>query len=218
MGGKQRLMSARPPHDEVWMISLEIWMLIVGFSVPMIISPGPGNTVLAAAGGRYGLRGTLPFWLGFETANVVWCLVYGLGLSRLLHDHPQAAQVLKWAGIAYTLYLAYGFMKSSAPSERGAMPRLSAFDGFVSVSLNPKIHSMIFVLFSQFLSPNLPLAMQVIEITAVFTLLCAACHFPWIYGGQLMFDRFNSARSIKMQGYLFGGCMIAVAAFLALAT
>ena len=115
------------------MISLEIWMLIVGFSVPMIISPGPGNTVLAAAGGRYGLRGTLPFWLGFETANMVWCLVYGLGLSRLLHDYPHAAQVLKWAGIAYTLYLAYGFMKSSAPSERGAMPRLSAFDGFVSV-------------------------------------------------------------------------------------
>lgn len=211
-------MAGIPTHIEAaQMISLEIWMLIVGFSVPMIISPGPGNTILAAAGGRFGVRGTLPFWLGFEVANLVWCLVYGLGLSRVLHDHPAAAQALKWAGIAYTLYLAYGFVKSSAPGERAAIPRLSVFDGFLAVSLNPKIHSMIFVLFSQFLRPDLPLASQVVEIAAVFTLLCAACHFPWIYGGQLMFDRFNSAKSIKIQGYVFGACMVAVALFVALA-
>ncbi len=199
------------------MISLEIWTLIAGFSVPMIISPGPGNTVLAAAGGRYGVKGVLPFWVGFEAANLVWCLVYGFGLSRVLHNHPQIAHALKWAGIAYTLYLAYGFMKPSAPGARVAMPRLSALDGFLSVSLNPKIHSMIFVLFSQFLSPDLALTWQVAEIAAVFTLLCVACHFPWIYAGQLMFDRFNGEKSIKVQGYLFGGCMVAVALFLIVA-
>lgn len=198
------------------MISLESWMLIVGFSIPMIVSPGPGNTILAAAGGRFGLKGTVPFWLGFETANLVWCLVYGLGLSRVLRDHPQAAQALKWAGVAYTLYLAYGFVKSSAPGERAEIPRLTVVDGFVSVSLNPKIHSIIFVLFSQFLRPDLPLTWQVVEITAVFILLCVAGHFPWIYGGQLMFDRFSSERSIKMQGYVFGACMVAVALFVAM--
>lgn len=200
------------------MIPLEIGMLVAGFSVPMIISPGPGNTVLAAAGGRYGVKSVLPFWVGFEAANLVWCLVYGLGLSRVLHDYPQAAQLLKWAGIAYTLYLAYGFMKSPAAGGRSTIPRLNVFDGFLSVSLNPKIHSMIFVLFSQFLRPDLPLASQAVEIAIAFTLLCVACHFPWIYAGQLMFDRFNSERSIKLQGYVFGGCMVAVAAFLAMAT
>jgi threonine/homoserine/homoserine lactone efflux protein len=197
------------------MISLEMGMLIVGFSVPMIVSPGPGNTVLAAAGGQFGVKGTLPFWVGFEAANLVWCLVYGLGLSRVLHDYPTAAQALKWAGVAYTLYLAYGFIKSSAPGKRAAMPRLTVFDGFFSVSLNPKIHSMIFVLFSQFLRRDLPLAWQVVEIAVMFTLLCVACHFPWIYGGQLMFDRFGSEKSVKLQGYLFGGCMVAVALFVA---
>ncbi len=199
------------------MISLEIGMLVVGFSVPMIISPGPGNTMLAAAGGRFGVKGTLPFWLGFELANLAWCLVYGLGLSRVLHDHPHAAQALKWAGVAYTLYLAYGFVKSSAPGKRAAIPRLTIFDGFVAVSLNPKIHSMIFVLFSQFLRPDLALTSQVVEIAVVFTLLCVACHFPWIYGGQVMFDRFGGEKSAKRQGYVFGACMAAVALFVALA-
>lgn len=197
------------------MVSPQIWMLIIGFSVPMIISPGPGNTILAAAGGRFGVRGTAAFWFGFEAANFVWCLVYGFELSRLMLQMPAAAHVLKWAGIAYTLYLAYGFVKPSASGKKAAMPRLSALDGFLSVSLNPKIHSMIFVLFSQFLRPDMPLTRQVLQIALVFTLLCVACHFPWIYGGQVLFDRFNNEKSAKLQGYVFGGCMAAVALFLA---
>jgi homoserine/homoserine lactone efflux protein len=197
------------------MVSLQVWMLIVGFSVPMIISPGPGNTLLATAGGRFGVRGTVPFWLGFELANVVWCLAYGFELSRVMHDIPAAAHVLKWAGIAYTLYLAYGFVKPSGPGKTASMPRLSVVDGFLSVSLNPKVHAMIFVLFSQFLRPGIALGQQVISITFVFAVLCIVCHFPWIYGGQVLFDRFNTEKSMKMQGYVFGGCMAAVALFLA---
>ena len=198
------------------MVSLRIWMLIIGFSVPMIISPGPGNTILATAGGRFGVRGTAPFWVGFEAANFIWCLVYGFELSRLMHEVPAVAHVLKWAGIAYTLYLAYCFIKPSASGKTAEMPRLSALDGFLSVSLNPKIHSMIFVLFSQFLRPDIPLTQQVLQIACVFTLLCIACHFPWIYGGQVIFDRFNDKKSAKLQGYVFGGSMAAVALFLAI--
>ena len=197
------------------MVSLQIWMLIVGFSVPMIISPGPGNTILATAGGRFGVRGTVPFWFGFEIANFIWCLVYGFELSRVMHDLPAAAHVLKWAGITYTLYLAYGFLKPAASGKKASMPRLSVVDGFLSVSLNPKIHSMIFVLFSQFLRPDVPLARQVLQITFVFTVLCIVCHFPWIYGGRVVFERFNSEKSVKVQGYVFGACMAAVALFLA---
>ena len=33
------------------MIALSTWLLILAFAVPMIVSPGPGNTVLAASGG-----------------------------------------------------------------------------------------------------------------------------------------------------------------------
>ncbi|CAN7487161.1 LysE family translocator [Trinickia sp. LjRoot230] len=200
------------------MVSTQIWILVIAFSVPMIISPGPGNTMLAAAGGRFGVKGTVPFWLGFELANFVWCLAYGFGLSRLLDQAPSAAHALKWAGIAYTLYLAYGFVKPSKPGEHADLPELTITDGFLSVSLNPKIHSMIFVLFSQCLRSDLALAQQVLQISAVFTVLCIACHFPWIYGGQIIFKRFSDPKAMRVQGYLFGACMAAVAVFVAVST
>lgn len=202
------------------MIAWDIWILFLGYTVPMVVSPGPGNTLLATAGGRLGVAGSLPFWMGFELANLALCLAYGLGLGKALHGYPEIEAAIKWAGTAYMLYLAWGFFRSSAGpvDERGnAARRLGARDGFLSVMLNPKIHSMILVMFSQFLDPQKPLPAQVSRFTAAFLVVCVVCHFPWIYGGQLVLRRFRSARAIRAQGWLFGACMLLVAAYLAFA-
>jgi threonine/homoserine/homoserine lactone efflux protein len=202
------------------MIAWDIWILFFGYAVPMVVSPGPGNTLLATAGGRFGVAGSIPFWAGFELANLALCLVYGLGLGKALHGYPRIEGAIKWAGTAYVLYLAWGFFRSAAgPADTPgkAARRLGARDGFLSVILNPKIHSMILVMFSQFLDPAKPLAAQVSWLAAAFLAVCVACHFPWIYGGQWVLRRFRSARAAKVQGRIFGTCMLLVAAYLAFA-
>ncbi|HEV3426220.1 MAG TPA: LysE family translocator [Paraburkholderia sp.] len=202
------------------MIGWDIWILFFGYAVPMVISPGPGNTVLATSGGRFGIRGSLWFWGGFEVSNLTLCLLYGLGLGRALHGHPEVHQVLKWTGTAYLLYLAWGFFRSSATPAGGsdrAMTRLSFADGLLSVALNPKIHSMILVMFSQFLDPAKLLGAQVMQFTAAFLVVCIGCHFPWIYGGKVILGRFRSARAVRIQGWVFGACMLLVAAYIAFA-
>ncbi len=181
----------------------------------MVISPGPGNTLLAAAGGKFGVWRTIPFLIGFEVANLTWCFVYGLGLTQLFISHPFIREILKWAGVIYTLYLAYGFFSSSSLSDQIDMKPLKIIDGFLSVSLNPKIHSMILVMFSQFLNPEYPLFWQVVQISVVFLVVCIVCHLPWVYGGRILFSRIKTEKSLKMQGYVFGTCMILVALFVA---
>ena len=202
------------------MIAWNIWILFLGYTVPMVVSPGPGNTVLATAGGRYGVAGSIPFWAGFEIANLALCLVYGMGLGKALHGHPEIQMVLKWAGTVYLLYLAWGFFRSSSESANSREQdnsRLRTGDGFLSVILNPKIHSMILVMFSQFLDLAKPLPAQVFQLAAAFLVVCMVCHFPWIYGGQLILRRFQSARALQIQGRVFGICMILVAAYVAFA-
>ena len=202
------------------MIAWDIWALFFGYTVPMVVSPGPGNTLLATVGGRFGLAGSLPFWTGFEIGNVALCVVYGLGLSRLLHAYPGIETAIKWAGTAYVLYLAWGFFQSSAGSSDGhrhEMQRLGIRDGLLSAILNPKIHSMILVMFSQFLDPAKILGLQVMLFTAAFLIVCVTCHLPWVYGGQLLLRRFQSARAVRIQGRVFGICMLLVGAYMALA-
>jgi threonine/homoserine/homoserine lactone efflux protein len=200
------------------MIAWDIWILFFGYAVPMVVSPGPGNTLLATAGGRFGVAGSLPFWVGFEMANLLLCLVYGLGLGKVLHGQPEIEVAIKWVGISYVLYLAWGFFRSSAePADGGGheKQRLGVEDGFLSVILNPKIHSMILVMFSQFLDPEKIVGMQVLQLTAAFLAVCVICHFPWIYGGQLILRRCRSARAIRIQGVGFGICMLIVALYVA---
>jgi threonine/homoserine/homoserine lactone efflux protein len=184
----------------------------------MVISPGPGNAVLATAGGRLGLAGSVPFWVGFEAANIALCLTYGFGLAGALQDQPGAYLILKWAGVLYLLYLAWGFFRTSVqPSDsdgKGAA-KLSFGAGFLLVTLNPKIHSMILVMFSQFLDPSRQIFGQVLQITLVFLIVCIVCHFPWIYGGKVILSRFQSDRALRVQGWTFGSCMVAVATYVA---
>lgn len=202
------------------MIPWEIWLPFLGYTIPMVISPGPGNTLLAAAGGRFGIRASLPFWTGFEAANLVLCLVYGLGVGRALQDHPGLDQALKWAGAAYLAYVAWRFFRMPAGpagddrTEAGTSPAKLRFgDGFLPVVLNPKIHTMILVMFSQFLDPARPLPGQFTQLTVAFLVVCLACHFPWIYAGKIILGRFRSARALRLQGWTFGTCMVLVAAY-----
>lgn len=200
------------------MLAWELWAAFFGYAIPMVISPGPGNTLLATAGGRFGIRGSVPFWLGFEAANLVLCLVYGLGLGRVLHDYPAFEQALKWVGVLYLLYLAKGFLMPSATGatrERDTS-RFGFSAGFFCVAVNPKIHSMIVVMFAQFLRPGPGMAMQVALLTAAFLIVCVACHFPWIAGGKVVLQRFRSPRALRIQGWIFGLCMLAVAVYVAL--
>ncbi|NPC49502.1 LysE family translocator [Corallococcus sp. AB032C] len=201
------------------MISAEVWVLFLGYAVPMVVSPGPGNTVLATAGGRFGVRGTLPFWMGFEAANVALCLLYGIGLGRALQGLPALHQVLRWGSVVYLLYLAWGFFRASATSREASdvRTRLGFGEGLLAVALNPKIHSMILVMFSQLLDPARGMFSQTAQLTAAFLVVCLACHFPWIYGGKLILGRFHSERALRIQGWTFGACMIAVAAWVAFA-
>ncbi|WP_342379764.1 LysE family translocator [Myxococcus stipitatus] len=202
------------------MIAAEVWVMFLGYTVPMVFSPGPGNTVLATAGGRFGIRGSLPFWLGFEVANVALCLVYGLGLGSVLQQIPALHQVLRVCSVVYLLYLAWGFFRSArGPSggEDASVEKLGFVEGLLAVAFNPKTHSMVLVMFSQFLNPASGALTQAALLTLAFLGVCVVCHFPWIYGGKLILGRFRSEKALRIQGWTFGACMVGVAAYVAFA-
>lgn len=197
-------------------MSLELLVVFLGYAVPMVISPGPGNTVLALSGARFGVRGTGPFWLGFEIGNVLLCLLYGLGFGALLLQYPQSHTVMTWAGAAYVLYLGWGFFRSAKGVQKKAqaVERMDLVSGTVAVLLNVKIHSMVAVMFAQFLLPDQALLPQVLVLTGIFLLVGIVCHFPWIYGGQVILGRFTSDSALRIQGRIFGCLMLAVAVYM----
>ncbi|MGO4333393.1 LysE family translocator [Labrys sp. KB_33_2] len=201
------------------MLVWNVWILFVGYAVPLVISPGPGNTVLTAMGAQHGVRGSVRFWVGFEIGNLALCLIYGFGLGEVVRAHPGFAFGLKLAGIAYLLYLAWSFFRSAshaASLERRLQPHLGLVDGILAVAVNPKIHSMVLAMFTQFLDPAAGVTSTVIQLTTGFVLISVLCHFLWIYAGASLLGRFRSERAQRTQGWAFGTCMLLVAAFTAI--
>lgn len=196
------------------MLGLETAALLTGYAAPLIVSPGPGNTLLTSAGARLGVSGAARFWIGFEIGNLLLCLLYGLGFGTLLHGAPSVYLALKWAGTAYLLYLAWGFARAAlardAMAEATAIP-FTLTRGIASVLINPKIHSMIAVMMAQFLDPQAPLVGQTVLIGLLFTAISIPCHFLWLFAGQAILRRFTSRRARIVQNGAFALCMILVA-------
>lgn len=140
----------------------------------IVASPGTGAVYTIATGLARGARTSI--WAAFAcTLGIVPHLVAALtGLAALLHASALLFDIVKYAGVAYLLYLAWATLK-----QRGAM-RIEAsadarsawqivVDGILLNLLNPKL-SIFFVAFlPQFIAPAEPhVVARMLELSAVF--------------------------------------------------
>lgn len=193
----------------------DLWLPMVSFSIALIISPGPGNALLAANGASFGYKKTIPFLMGFDSANLILSLIYGFGLVSIFKIYPTAYTIFKVVGSIYIFYLAYKFFTSSSVQQKKGKV-MNFKDGFIVVFLNPKIHSMFPLLYSQFINPSEALEYQVITITLIFVILCLICHSVWIIGGDLIFRKFQSDKQIRIQNVIFGSMIFIVGVYILL--
>lgn len=83
----------------------------------MMITPGPNNTMLMASGLNFGLRRTVPHALGIMCGFPMLFSLVGLGLGKIFELYPVLNDVLKYAGAAYMLWLAWRIATSEPMSE-----------------------------------------------------------------------------------------------------
>ncbi|GAA3556526.1 LysE family translocator [Nonomuraea rosea] len=146
-------------------------------SLVIVITPGTGVLyTLAAALSRGGRAGVVAAF-GCTLGIVPHMAAAVTGLAALLHTSAVAFQVIKYAGVAYLLYMAWSTLR-----ERGALsvdqetaPRPAGrviADGVLINILNPKLSIFFFAFLPQFVSAGEPSAvLRMLELSAVFMLL-----------------------------------------------
>jgi len=115
-----------------------LWALLL-FVVVTLFTPGPNNTMLMTTGLNFGFRRGLSHLWGVALGFAVMVLAVGLGLGALFQAYPAAYTVLKYAGAAYLLYLAWQIATAGELKEGAARGRLIAFlEAAAFQWLNPK--------------------------------------------------------------------------------
>jgi threonine/homoserine/homoserine lactone efflux protein len=133
-------------------MSLYGLLVFTAVYVLAVATPGPGVAAVIARALARGTRGAPAFIAGFLVGDLIWFTFAATGLAALAQTAQTLFVVVKYAGAAYLLYLAYKLWTApvatsgSAATEldRGQKP-LQLFLGSLTLTLaNPK--TMIFFL------------------------------------------------------------------------
>ncbi|MCT8158998.1 LysE family translocator [Pseudoruegeria sp. SHC-113] len=187
------------------------------FLFPLAYSPGPGNLFFAGIGARFGVKASLPASAGYHLATFALTLSIGLGFSGLLHASPLLFQILRFAGAAYVLWLAVGFLRAGAERGEAQARKASAWDGAVLLLLNPKAWVIIALMFTQFLPASQPPEpARVVWIASVFTLNNLVAFTLWTCAGDLLLRRFRNPDKARWMNIALGVMLLAVALWLLL--
>jgi threonine/homoserine/homoserine lactone efflux protein len=95
-----------------------VWALLL-FVVVTLFTPGPNNAMLMASGLNFGFRRGLPHLWGVAIGFGVMVLAVGVGLGAVFEAYPAVYVVLKYAGAAYLLYLAWQIATAGSIGEGG---------------------------------------------------------------------------------------------------
>jgi threonine/homoserine/homoserine lactone efflux protein len=165
------------------MIGLDQWLLFLAVAVLIAVTPGPGIFYVAARTLAAGRGEGIASSVGTGIGGLVHVAAGAVGVSALVLASAEAFTLLKLAGAAYLLWLAWRTMRE-AGREAGAtlplaeaVPRLGtrrAFrEGVVVEALNPKTAAFFLAFLPQFVDPALamPVAAQFVLLGLVSVLL-----------------------------------------------
>jgi threonine/homoserine/homoserine lactone efflux protein len=149
-------------------------------SLIVIASPGTGVLVTLAAGLSRGSRAAVVAAFGCTLGIVPHMLAAATGLAALLHTSALAFEAVKYAGVAYLLYMAWATLKEHGAlrvHEDGAhRPDREVILSAIAVNLlNPKLSIFFFAFLPQFIAPGeaAPLS-QMLLLSLVFMLMTFA--------------------------------------------
>jgi threonine/homoserine/homoserine lactone efflux protein len=98
-------------------MSLELLAAFLLFAAVMLFTPGPNNIMLMSSGLNFGFARTLPHMLGVSLGFGLMVFLVGIGLGAIFRIYPALYTVLKYAGAAYLLYLAWAIGTSGKIEE-----------------------------------------------------------------------------------------------------
>lgn len=136
--------------------------------------PGTSQILMITNSARHGLRRSLATAAGDLSANALQMLAAGFGLAVLIASSGTLLQIIKWAGVAYLVYVALrtffaapDMPDASQATSAAPLRRLYA-QGFLTSAANPEAIFFFAALFPQFIDPALPIWPQLLILGATY--------------------------------------------------
>ena len=184
------------------MISIEFLIT----SLIVVLVPGTGVIFTVSTGIVQGRKASVYAALGCTAGILPHLLATVLGLAAIMHTSALAFQVLKYAGVAYLLYVAFATWRDkSAFAVESSAPKAGAVQlvtrAILLNVLNPKLTIFFLAFLPQFIAHDTPAPLlQLLTLSGVFMAMTLAVFV--VYG--LLATAFRTAvlESPRVQAWL----------------
>ena len=183
------------------------------------LTPGADMMFCLGQGMRGGWRAAIAADLGIVAGGLVHVTVAGLGLGALVAQYPWLFDAIRWVGVGYLLWLAWGAFRGPGVATAGPLVRPGrAFWQALVVSLtNPKVILFVLAFIPQFVDPARgPVLAQFLIFGAVLSAGGLVINgLVGVFAGGLGSRLARSPRLARALGLASGGIFAALAVRLA---
>ena len=199
----------------------QLYLTFVLATTILILIPGPAVTLILATSLAHGARAALVTVAGSSSAIVVQLAITALGMTSLMLLLSEWFEWLRWAGVAYLVYLGVQHWRASAETSQDQATQIPSpnrlyWRGFVVNATNPKTLFFYAAFFPQFVDPAGPLPLQLILLCATFLIIATLLDGSYALLGGRLRGLLGAPRWSRLRKRLTGSLLIGAGLGLAL--
>ena len=202
------------------MITIELYLAFIAATVVLMVIPGPNVALIVANSVAHGTRFGLLTVAATSTAVVVHLTLTVIGAAAVLNFLAASFDWLRWAGVAYLVYLGIATWRAPVADLAQTQPqarsgRLIFARGFLVGLTNPKTLLFYGAFFPQFITPGPDAGQQLLLLAVTFLAVAIVCDSLWaILAGRL---RILLVAHTRLRNRITGGLLVGAGLGLAMA-
>jgi len=172
----------------------------------LVMIPGPNVALIVANSIRYGFRMGATTALGVTCGNAIQLVLVVLGMTAIIQLAAEALTWIRWAGVAYLLYLGIRTWNAETEDLGSIKAAPAVFRRAVMIAaINPKTLLFIAAFLPQFVVLDAGAAGHPATVAAVFMAVLLAGDLVWAMmagSARQLLDRFAKARNRTTGAFL----------------
>lgn len=189
-------------------MNFTVAVAFLSVAIPAFFTPGPNNLMLMTSSARFGLGRTVPHALGVVIGFPVMVFLVGLGLGEVFVRFPVLETVMRYAAVAYFLWMAWHLLGLEIGQAGGVARPMRFHEAALFQWVNPKAWAMATSLVVLMVAdaPNRTLALILLTL-GCFSLSPLSSLLWMVFGHQVeAFLRRTGAE--RYLGVLLAGLMV----------
>lgn len=186
-------------------------------TVPALFTPGPNNLMLLTSSAKFGPRATIPHGAGVISGFCLMTFLLGLGVAEVMTAFPALKWILKYAAVAYFVYMAYRLLgvRFDSNAEAGKGRPMRYYEAVLFQWINPKAWVIGISFVVAFVQPGENRLWSLLAIIGGLAVVSTGSTITWVIFGERLRAFLHATGLEHYLGMILAGLMgIAIVMFL----